>query len=178
MRHNRLLTTLFALLLYAQTTATLADTFGSGAGNEFTVEFVRIGDAGNPPDNSGQPRPAGSVAYEYRIGKYEISRSMIEKANAEGGLGIGLADMTPYGGNGPDKPASGMTWFEAAKFVNWLNTSTGGLPAYKFDANGDFQLWQPTDPGYDAKNLYRNSLSTVQILGTPEWWEAGCINHN
>ena len=66
-----------------------ADTFGTG-GNQFEIDFVRIGQPGNPADNTGFPKPAGSVAYEYRIGKYEISRSMVEKANAEGALASGL----------------------------------------------------------------------------------------
>jgi hypothetical protein len=39
-----------------------------------------------PADTTGNPIPAGSVPYVYRMGKYEISRKMIENANAEGGL--------------------------------------------------------------------------------------------
>ena len=42
------------------------------------------------------------------------------------------------GGNGPNKPAAGISWLEAAKFVNWLNKSTGHTPAYKFGAGGAF----------------------------------------
>jgi hypothetical protein len=62
-----------------------ADTFGSGA-NEFEIDFVKIGSPGNPPD--ANPNPAGAVPYRYRIGKYEISEQMIDKANALGALGI------------------------------------------------------------------------------------------
>ena len=50
-----------------------ADTFGSGA-NQFQIEFVTIGNPGNPADTTGDPNPAGSVPYEYRIGKYEIPK--------------------------------------------------------------------------------------------------------
>ena len=52
---------------------------------------------------------------------------MIEKANAEGGLEITLRDMTDVGGNGPNQPAQGPGWNQAARFVNWLNTSRGSL---------------------------------------------------
>ena len=45
---------------------------------------MTIGNPGNPPD--ANPNPAGSVPYSYRIGKYEISEQMIEKANAESAL--------------------------------------------------------------------------------------------
>ena len=54
-------------------------------------------------------------AYTYRIGKFEISEQMIDKANALGGLGI-TKDT-----RGPDFPATSVTWYEAARFVNWLN---------------------------------------------------------
>ena len=128
-----------------------ADTFGTGA-NSFTIDLVPIGNPGNPPDATGKPSPAGSVAYSYRIGKYEISEQMIDKANALGGLAI-TKDT-----RGPNYPATSVTWYEAAKFVNWLNTSTGNVPAYKFDANGNFELWSSTDVGYDPNNAFRNSL--------------------
>jgi hypothetical protein len=129
-----------------------ADTFGSGA-NSFSIEFVTIDSPNNPPDANGLG--AGAVAYEYRMGKYEISEQMIDKANAESALaGSPLNIMQDT--RGPDYPATSVTWYEAARFVNWLNTSTGSTPAYKFDAGGAFQLWQPSDPGYDPTNLYRN----------------------
>ncbi len=143
--------------------AALADTFGSGA-NSFSIDFVSIGNPGNPPD--ANPNPAGAVAYPYRIGKYEISEQMIDKANAIGGLGI-TKDT-----RGPDYPATSVTWYEAAKFVNWLDTSTGSVPAYKFDANGNFQLWTPIDPGHNANNLYRNSLAHYFLPSENEWHKA------
>ena len=55
------------------------NTFGSGD-NVFDIEFVTIGNPGNPADTTGNPNPAGAVDYVYRIGKYEISRDMVEKA--------------------------------------------------------------------------------------------------
>jgi formylglycine-generating enzyme required for sulfatase activity len=112
------------------------------------------------------------VAYTYGIGKYEVSRSMIEKANGAGTLGITLQDMSSYGGNGANRPATGITWYEAAKFVNWLNTSTGSTAAYKFDGNGNFQLWSAGDAGYDANNLFRNSLAQYWLPSRDEWYKA------
>lgn len=139
------------------------DAFGSGV-NWFSIEFVAIGQPGNLPD--ANPNPVGAVPYAYRIGKYEISEQMVDKANALGGLGI-TKDV-----RGPDKPATSVTWNEAARFVNWLNTSTGSTPAYKFDAGGNFLLWLPADPGYDAANLYRNSLAKYFLPGINEWHKA------
>lgn len=169
-------TRLFVLLLAALFCAThvdrvTADTFGSGT-NTFDIEFVTIGNPGNPADTSGNPNPAGSVAYRYRMGKFEISRSMVEKANAEGSLGITLAGPLFVGLAGPDKPATLVTWFETARFVNWLNTSSGGTPAYKFDGDGNFQNWDPGDAGYNPANLYRNSLARYFLPSADEWYKA------
>lgn len=177
----------FAVLLLSAPQQVLADTFGSGS-NAFEIEFVPIpsvgeyvinrrGDTapGNPPDSSGSPSRAGAVPYSYRIGKYEISESMIDKANALGGLGI-TKDT-----RGPDKPATSISWFEAAKFVNWLNTSTDNTPAYKFvDVLGprgsvigiEFALWEPTDLGYNPDNLFRNRLARYVLPSTDEWYKA------
>jgi formylglycine-generating enzyme required for sulfatase activity len=135
------------------------------------MEFVTIGNPGNAADTTGIPNPAGSVAYTYNLGKYEVSRDQITKANAAGILGITLEDMTSYGGNGVNKPAAGVSWYEAAKYVNWLNTSTGGTAAYKFDGSGTFQLWSTGDAGYNANNMFRNSLAKYVIASRDEWYK-------
>jgi hypothetical protein len=60
------------------------------------MDFVTIGNPNNVADITGQPNPAGSVAYTYNIGKYEVSRDMIDKANSAGSLGITMQDMTTF----------------------------------------------------------------------------------
>jgi formylglycine-generating enzyme required for sulfatase activity len=165
---NRLCCVFLTAALGLSTSALLADSFGSGA-NSFDVEFVTIGNPGNPPD--ANPNPAGAVPYSYRIGKYEISEQMIDKANAESALAGNPLNITKDT-RGPDYPATSVTWYEAAKFVNWLNTSTGSVPAYQFDGSGDFQLWTPSDAGYDPNNLYRNSLAKYFLPSLNEWHKA------
>jgi formylglycine-generating enzyme required for sulfatase activity len=95
---------------------------------------------------------------------------MINKANAAGSLGITLQDMTSNGGNGVNRPATGVSWYEAAKYVNWLNTSTGGTAAYKFSGS-TFQLWSAGDAGYNANNMFRNSLAKYVIASSNEWYK-------
>jgi len=175
---RRLLLSLLSLaflsgLVSAQT---ITETFGSGA-NAFSMDFVEIGNPGNAAatklDYAGKPIPAGSVPYTYSIGKYEVSRDMITKANSAGSLGITMYDLSLYyGSNGVKRPATGVSWYEAAKYVNWLNTSTGNNAAYKFSADGTFQLWSSTDAGYNAKNTYRNSLAKYVIASSDEWYKA------
>lgn len=160
---NRLLLSCSLAVLFLCAGHSFADTFGTGA-YSFSIDFVTIGNPGNPPD--ANPNPAGAVPYSYRIGEYEISEQMIDKANTLGGLGI-TKDT-----RGPDYPATSVSWYEAAKFVNWLDTSSGSAPAYKFDASGNFQLWTPSDPGYNPNNLYRNSLAKYFLPSVNEWHKA------
>ena len=158
-----------------------ADTFGSGA-NQFDIAFTTIGNPGNPPDST--PAALGAVAYAYRIGTYEVSRGMIENYNAlnpGAGKQIQMSDMGLYGGNAPDKPATGVTWNQAALFVNWLNTSKGYLPAYKFTTslgNDNIALWAPGDPGYDPANPFRNKLAYYFLPSENEWQKAAYYDPN
>jgi len=151
--------------------AAQADPFGSGT-NTFDIEFVTIGNPGNTADTTGIPDPAGKVDYTYRMGQFEISVDMINKANALGGLGI------TQDNRGPNKPATSISWFEAAQFVNWLNTDSGSTPAYKFDSSGNFQLWQPSDTGFNSNNLYLNSQVRYFLPSVDEWYKAAYYDPN
>lgn len=144
-----------------------ADTFGTGA-NEFTIDFVSIGNPGNVADSTGY----GAVPYDYQVGKYEVSRDMITKVNNSGGLGITLADMTSFGGNGANRPATGVTWYEAAAFVNWLNTSTGHQAAYNLSGAG-LSLWSSADAWQaGGENRFRHREAYYFLPNENEWYKA------
>ena len=171
---RKLLTLSLLAVSYQSASATsLLETFGSGD-NAFSMEFVTIGSPGNAADTTGSPNSAGSVAYTYNLGIYEVSRVQITKAN----LGIMMAEMGSYGGNVANRPATGVTWYDAAKYVNWLNTSTGGTAAYKFDGSGTFQLWSAGDAGYNANNQFRNSLAKYVIASSNEWYKGAYGNRD
>jgi len=164
----------FITISSAQTVTT--QTFGSGS-NAFSMDFVEIGNPGNAPDTTGNAdfppvRLAGSVAYTYKIGKYEVSRDMIIKASAAGVTGLRLADFTYSSWNSPTIAASGIGWVEAAKFVNYLNTISGSSPAYKIDSSGNFLLWSAGEVGYNANNKFRNTLAKYFIPSVDEWYKA------
>jgi hypothetical protein len=158
----------------------VADVFGRGE-NTFEIDFVTIGDPGNAPDLDNRPNsyrgrpenpiPIGAVDYVYRMGEYEMSRGLVEKVNANSDLGITLFDMSEYNANGPERPATGITWFEAAHIVNWLNTSTGHFEAYKFE-DGEFGLWEPSDAGYNPENPFRNRLAHYFLPSVDEFYKA------
>ncbi len=61
-----------------------ADVFGSGA-NQFPLDFVTIGNPGNPADRGTTGSffaPSGAVATTFRIGTFEVSRANVLAANA------------------------------------------------------------------------------------------------
>jgi formylglycine-generating enzyme required for sulfatase activity len=154
-------------------------TFGSGA-NAFQMEFVTIGNPNNAADTTGDPNPAGAVGYEYGIGKFEVSEDMITKYNANFGTANNLA-FTPDI-RGAAKPATHVSWNQAARFVNWLNTSTGGTAAYKFTSGGvndDIELWTSADTAdYDSSNPYRSIRAKYVLPSYNEWYKAAYYDPN
>ena len=93
----------------------------------FSIAFTEIGDAGNAPDDTTY----GAVAYNYSISTYEVSEAMIDAYNTANPSILITKDT-----RGADKPATRVSWNEAARFVNWLNTSQGYQAAYKFTTDG------------------------------------------
>jgi formylglycine-generating enzyme required for sulfatase activity len=154
----------FLAIAVFYTTIAHGDTFGNGA-NTFDIEFISIGNPDNPDDTTGDPNPVGKVEYAYRMGKYEISEDMINKANILDGLGV------THDNRGANQPATSISWFEAATFVNWLNTSKGHTPAYKFNGS-TFELWQSGDAGYNPNNPFRNGQAFYFLPSADEWYKA------
>ena len=156
----------------------MADTFAEGTANEFTIDFVTISGATNP--TSGY----GIVNKDYRMGKYEITNAQWNKFKAAYGAVTGTPstayDTDPYF-PGLTVPTNSTSWYEAAQFVNYLNTSTGHTAAYKFigtQGTGDytFTVWDVTDAGYNANNTYRNSNAKYFLPTEDEWVKAAYWN--
>ena len=144
------------------------DSFGSGV-NAFNIDFVTIGHAGNAADNRDHvySRPNGAVGYGYRIGTYEITNAQWDAFCAIAGTPTGQPASAYDAGSqstAPNEATEKVSWYEAAQFVNWLNTSTGHEAAYVFDANGNFCL----QPG----GGYRNANAFYFLPSNDEWYKA------
>lgn len=135
----------------------LADTFGTGD-NAFNIDFVPISGSTNP--TSGY----GIVNNDYRMGTYEITNDQFAK----------FASNTPYWTDG-GVFANQVSWYEAAQFVNYLNTSTNNQAAYKFNGS-TFETWSSGDAGYNASNPYRNSNAKYFLPTENEWVKAAYWN--
>ena len=162
-----------------------ADTVGT-VGYEFTIDFVPISGSTNP--GSGY----GIVANDYRMGTYEVSNAQWTKFTAAYGEITGsdgswsgttfysAYDQNPYW-TGTNVSTNGASWYEAAQFVNYLNTSTNHTAAYKFtgtQGQSDYTLgvWQSGDVGYSASNPYRNSNAYYFLPTENEWVKAAYWN--
>ena len=164
----------FVAVLFAAVTLSIqpsaqADTWGGGTTNEFTIDFVDIGNTGNVADTTTY----GSVPYEYRTGKNEISQLQITKATQ-----IGMANVSA-GAWTESQPAANITWYEAAAFVNFLNTNSGKTAAYNltFTTNWSMAVWS-SEQVWTAggTNLYRNKDAFYFLPSENEWYKAAYYN--
>jgi len=132
--------------------AAIVAAFGSSA-SAVTMETVPVGNAGNTGELSGAGteyspyRICGAVAYEYKIGKYEVTTGQYtEFLNAVAGVDTyglyntslwssGSKIIERYDGSGTsgdpyqyrvasdyaNRPVNYVTWGDAARFANWLH---------------------------------------------------------
>ena len=112
---------------------------------DFGFDFVTIGDTGNPAwpgGKYGQTAGRGSVDYQYRMAKLEVSSAQwlefinifapqsdnpgtFLRPNTSGLRQVtgqpGAYFLNPYVDNAGELPVLGINWREAAMYVNWLN---------------------------------------------------------
>jgi formylglycine-generating enzyme required for sulfatase activity len=141
------------------------DTFGSGASG-FSIQFTEIGNAGNPADGTGY----GGVSYAYRMGVTEVPQEWITKTGIpQNGI--------PLGAN---KPARFMTWYQAAAFVNFLNTSTGHVAAYDLNSMvTGMTLWSSAEAWQlGGENRYRHKDAYYFLPSDNEWYKAAYYDPN
>jgi formylglycine-generating enzyme required for sulfatase activity len=174
--------TVVAMVLLAAGAA-MADTFGTGV-NQFTLDFVPISGATNPT-NTSPSGGYGIVNHDYSMGIYEITNDQWNKFTASLGVPVTGSDGSYSSSShftGTNVPTDSVSWYEAAQFVNWLNTSTGNQAAYKFtgtqgQSNYAFAAWSPTDTGhYDAGDPYRNKAAKYFLPTEDEWVKAAYWN--
>jgi formylglycine-generating enzyme required for sulfatase activity len=155
------------------------DSFGTGS-NQFNIDFVTI--PGSPGDGFGgqvaddallpDPYTTSNIPRDYRIGVFEITNDQWNKFEAELGLSVGVASST----TAANLPVGSKNWFAAAQFVNWLNTSKGYQPAYKFTGTQGtptytLDTWSPAE-AEGGTNLYRHKDAFYYLPTEDEWLKA------
>jgi sulfatase modifying factor 1 len=112
-----------------------------------TIDWVTVGNQGNANDTTGY----GAVNYEYRIGKYEVTiqqytdflnavavtdpyslynTGMASNLNIAGISRSGTSGGYSYsvinnGGLSGNRPITYVSWFDAARFANWMQNGQG-----------------------------------------------------
>lgn len=167
------------------------DTFGTGS-NQFTITFVPISGSTNPTFEQANAWPLdgfGIVNNDYRMGVHEITNDQWDKFKAELAP-IPVAGYPPDAYNesavytGTDIPTDSMSWYEAAQFVNWLNTSTNHHAAYNFTGTQGvwygaekytLATWTPAEAA-GGTNLYRHKDAFYFLPTEDEWVKAAYWN--
>jgi formylglycine-generating enzyme required for sulfatase activity len=152
-----------------------------------TIDYVDVGYAGNAAD-PGTGSLYGSVPYAYRIGKYEVSNAQYTEflnavdptgANANGIYNTAMGSdvqrggitFTPSATNGSkytiranmgDKPVNSVSWYDAARFTNWLHNGQGGgsTETGAYTLNGNTGI------------ITRNHGASVWLPSENEWYKA------
>lgn len=143
-----------------------------------TIDYVSVGHAGNAADSTGY----GAVSYAYNIGKYEVTNAQYgEFLNAKGASnsnGIYNSNMastgiTQDGSSGSfsysvtsgfeNKPVVHVSWFDAARFANWMMNGQGG---------GDMETGAYTLNGATSGIITANIGAQVYIPTEDEWYKA------
>jgi formylglycine-generating enzyme required for sulfatase activity len=131
------------------------DTITHGSGSSLAtvnMAFVDIGNAGNSGDT---PHGGyGSVGYAYRMGTYEVSASQWADVLA---AAPGVGNAGNWSGS---QATAGTSWYEAARFCNWLTTGDTTLGVY------DTTTWA-------VDRSYRNAEGMAYFIPTEdEWYKA------
>ncbi|MFZ9936711.1 MAG: formylglycine-generating enzyme family protein [Luteolibacter sp.] len=155
----------------------------SQASASVTIDWVTVGNAGNAADTTGY----GAVGYEYRIGKYEVTNAQYgaflnAKASTDS-YGLYNTSMSSYGitrsgssgsftysvtGALANHPVVYVSWFDAARFANWLANGQG--------SGGDTETGSYTLNGATSGIITANAGAQVYIPTENEWYKAAYYN--
>jgi sulfatase modifying factor 1 len=146
------------------------------------IDFITVSNAGNAADNTGY----GAVAYEYKIGKYEVTNAQYaEFLNAKaatdsyGLYNVGMASVgiTRNGSSGSytyavtsgmeERPVVHVSWFDAARFSNWLSNGQG---------NADTETGSYNLNGVSSGLILPIADAQIRLPSEDEWYKAAYYN--
>ena len=114
---------------------------------DIDIDFVTIGNAGNAGDirtvhpDVAIPNGCGAIDYEYRISKYETTNSQWNQFVSIAGIPVGgpasAFDQGTFH-SGAQVPVTGVSWYEAAQFCNYLTSGSKYSGVYQFNQDGVF----------------------------------------
>jgi hypothetical protein len=163
-----------------------------------TIDWVAVENPGNPADSGTcQVVNCGSVAYTYQISKYEVTNSQYTEflnavdPNGTNALGlynplmgtdtqvggirfiatrpVGSKYLVKTSGTGfANKPVTLVSFYDAARFANWLNNGQGSADT----ETGAYTLLGGTPLPSNGLTVTRNALATTFLPSHNEWYKA------
>ena len=159
------------------------------------IDSVVIGDVGNAADPA-TGSVYGAVAYEYRIARNETTISQyteflnaVAKTDPYGLYSTNMTDPLINGidrsgssgaysyavkGGSGDKPVTFVSWFDAARFCNWVHNGqkTGAAAAVSAEG-GAYDL-----NGHTSGSFNKTVGATIWIPSEDEWYKAAYYDSN
>ena len=134
-------------------------------GDSVDIDFVDIGNTGvttGDAANTVNGANPGVVSYEYSIGTYEVTAAQwLIVTTADNNVG----NAGDWSGT---QPTAGTSWYEAAKFANWLTSGDALLGAYGFSNSTSFT-------GVDRAAAIA-TYGTIYVLPSEdEWYKAAYL---
>ena len=162
-----------------------------------TYEMVTVGNPGNANDTGGTQN--GAVAYSYQIGKYDVTigqyTSFLNAADPNGtnpngiynssmGTDLIIAGIAytsgasagskyaviSNGGNSSNRPITYVSWFDAARFSNWMTNGQGSGST----ETGAYTLGNATT----GPAVAVNAGAAFYIPTNDEWYKAAYFSPN
>jgi formylglycine-generating enzyme required for sulfatase activity len=141
------------------------------------MDFVTIGNPGNAADTQVMTTDGttgyGSVGYNYRIGKYEITNAQWNTFVSAAGVPTGNPTIAYdqsalYTGN--QQPTNNVSWYEAAQFCNYLTSGDKSLGAYQLGTDGSITV---------DRDAAISAYGTAYVIPTEdEWYKAAYYKPN
>ena len=178
----------------------------STAAAAVVIDTVTVGNPGNAGEGSGQSyggygpdRICGAVAYEYNIGKYEVTAGQytvfltavaatdtygVYNTNmSDTSLGSGITRIGSSGGYAysvdpafVNRPVNYVSWGDAARFANWLhNGQPTGSQGLTTTEDGAYYLNGATNNA-QLLAVSHKAGATWAITSEDEWYKAAYYN--
>jgi len=156
--------------------------FISNVSASVIIDYITVGNVGNAADTTGY----GVVGYEYQIGKYEVTNAQYaEFLNAKASTdshGLYNSSMSSYGitrsgssgsytyavtSGMENRPVVYVSWFDAARFSNWLSNGQG---------NGDTETGSYNLNGASSGLILPIADAKIRLPSEDEWYKAAYYN--
>ena len=165
--------------------------FALAPAKQVAMEWVPVGNAGNANDGTGY----GGVAYDYYIGKYEVTWTQyaaflnavattdkyalynVNMGSADGGItraGISGSYIYSVKVDFGNRPAAYISWCDAIRFANWMTGGATESGSYTI-TDGGADSGKVAIPNAAQRAAWAAAGKTHVLLPSEdEWYKAAC----